>query len=148
MRTTLFIAFSSALLLVACGARHEAPATRSQHISGMGLTTNGPFINGDIIARIIGPHRSTSGTAIPGPPNSISNFWVTLEVTDVPFGFATELKGRTIRLPTCEFGSALVGQTLPLRISYNPRRLDGSDYWLTCTSIEISRIFAASPAAK
>ena len=149
MRTALFIVFSSALLLVGCGSQREAAITEPQHNSVAGLTTNGTaVVHGDIIAHIIGPHQPTADTRILSGPNTIPNFWVTLEVRDVRDGFAAALKGRTIKLPTCEFASALVGQTLPLRISYSPGRFDGSDYWLTCTSIEISRLIAASPATK
>ncbi len=149
MRTTFFIVFVSALLLVGCGSRRDVAVTEPQHSSIAGLTTNGSaVVHGDIIARIIGPYRPTADTSIRSGPNTISNFWVTLEVTDVRDGFATALKGKTIKLPTCEFASALVGQTLPLRISYSPGHFNRSDYWLTCTSIEISRLMAALPATK
>ena len=83
MRTTLFIAFSSALLLAGCGSRREAAITEPQHNTIASLTTNGSaVVHGDIIAHIIGPHRPTADTSIPSEPNTISNFWVTLEVRD------------------------------------------------------------------
>ena len=149
MHTTLFVVFSSALLLVGCKSQRELAITQPRHNSIASLTTNGSaVVHGDIIARIVGPSRPTADTSIPSGPNTISNFWVALEVRDVRNGFAAALKGKTIKLPTCEFASALVGQTLPLRISYSPERFNGSDYWLTCTSVEISRLMAASPATK
>ena len=147
MRTLLIIAFGSVLLL-GCESKHKVAVTSALTtnapvaVAGSGL----PITHGDIIARIVGPHRPTPDTTIPSGPNTISNFWVTLEVTDVRDGFAAELRGRTIRLPTCEFDAALVGQTLPLRISHSPGRFHGSDYWLTCTSIGISS-WVATPSA-
>jgi hypothetical protein len=149
----LFISILGMALLLGCTAQKERAVTHLQSH----LATNGsvavaapqpPIAHGDIIARIIGPHLPTPSTAISSAPNTIPNFWVTLEVTGIRDGFASELKGKTIRLPTCEFDAALVGQTLPLRISCSPGRSQGSDYWLTCTSIDMSRWVAAASGTK
>jgi hypothetical protein len=101
-----------------------------------------PITQGKIIARILGPNVPTRDTVIPPRPEEITNFFVTLKVVDVVCGFAQELRGKTLKLPTCEFRSEYLGQTLPLLVSYSPGRYAGSDYWLICTSLEIAKTFA------
>ena len=148
MRISLYIVFGSALL-AGCGSRHEVsvtarPADPTAHQPAVAAKSEPPIVQGEIIARIIGPYRPTPYTAIADGTNKPMTFWVTLEVTDVCDGFAPELKGKTIRLPTFEFDRALVGQTLPLHVSHSPGRYPESDYGLMCTSIGLARL-AASP---
>jgi hypothetical protein len=145
MRSLLIIICVSALFVGCDGTR--GPST-SDGLPGVATNTavtaeeSSPVGAGIIIARIVGPHRPTPATVIPSDADKITNFWVSLEVLDVRDGFAVELRGQTISLPTCEFDGALLGQTLPLRLYYRPGGFDGLDYWLTCTSLEISRLLA------
>ena len=114
-----------------------------------GAENDAPITHGTIVARVVGPNVPTPDTAIPTTEtNSITNFWVTLKVVDVKENFATELKGKTIKLPTSAFSKTLLNQTLPLRLSHSRGRYPGSDYWLTCTSVEISRITANTTPTK
>ena len=97
---------------------------------------------GTVIAHIVGPNIPTTDSVIPAAPNHVTNLWVTLKVVGVRDNFAKDLKGKTIRLPTCEFSKSLLGQTIPLRLTHRRARIPSSDYWLLCTSLELSRIFA------
>ncbi len=100
-----------------------------------------PVTYGTIIARIVGPNVPTAETTLPTKPGSATNYYflVSLKVIDVRDNFAKELKGKTIKLPTSPFSESLLGQTVPLNLSYSPGRYSGSDYWLICTSIDIAR---------
>ncbi|MCD6052684.1 MAG: hypothetical protein K0Q55_4106 [Verrucomicrobia bacterium] len=110
--------------------------------------TNAPITQGTIVARIIGPSAPTAQTALPAKPGHIKNFWVTLHVVDTKDFFASELKGKTIRLPSCAFDSKLLGQILSLRVSHSPGRYEGSDYWLMCTSVAAAHLAASLPSSK
>ena len=119
--------------------------------TGISAEAEKPFVHGIIIANVLGPNQPTSETVIPSAPGTLTNFWVTLKVVDGRDGFGAELKGKTIRLPTGAFSNALIGQTLPLWLSRNAARNEKSEttgYWLTCTSLEISRWVAAAQSRK
>ena len=106
-------------------------------LAGVQADTNIVFTHGVITARIVGPYQPTPETVIPSPPGIVTNFWVTLDVVDVRDGFASDLKGKTIKLPTTSFDQTLVGSIVPMTIT---KRVGDEEkpYWLTCTSVGIS----------
>src|SRR5436190_10663529 len=82
MRNLLLIVFGSTLMF-GCGSRHEVAVTgphseSTTNRSAVAAKAEPTVVQGDIIARIIGPSRPTANTTIPSEPNTISNFWVML----------------------------------------------------------------------
>ena len=76
MPTHRFIAFGSALLMVACGSRHEVVVTESEHKSFSGAASNGSAaVHEGTTSGIIGPNGPNSGTTIPGVSSSFSISW-------------------------------------------------------------------------
>ena len=113
-------------------------------ISLLACSEGGPAITqGTIIARLMGPNQPTTETALPASAGTVTNFLVALKVVDVRDNFAKELKGKTIRLQTCEFSKSLLGKTVALRVSHSRGRYPGSNYWLVCTSIQAARLGAS-----
>ena len=106
--------------------------------------TNAPIVQGTLIATVLGPSSPTPEAVIPSKPGSLTNFWVSLQVRQCSIGFAPELKGKVVRLPSSEFEPSLVGQTLPLLVSYSPGRYPDSDYWLMCTSVPLASLAAGN----